>query len=128
MVTQMSTATLVCHAVPPSLNKIGSRGKSHWAYTHAKREWQEAIGRLLMAERVPRGLGHVHADATLRFPVVRTRDAGNFAWLLDKATGDALKTGGWLTDDTPEYYEFGTVTFDRELGPPCTTLRLAYST
>jgi hypothetical protein len=119
---------LVYDAVPPSLNRVGSRGNSHWAYTRAKRDWQDTVGALLMAGQVPRRLVYVRADATLRFPVVRTRDAGNFGWLLDKACGDALVAGGWLSDDNPDCYEFGTVTFDPALGPPRTTLRLTYRT
>lgn len=111
--------------VPPSLNKMGTRG-GHWPVTKAKKEWQQLIGGLLMFNRVPRGLEFVRVDATLRFPVVRGRDAGNFGWLLDKSCGDALVSGGWLSNDVPDCYEFGTVTFDPELGPPRTTLRLQY--
>lgn len=117
---------MVHPAVPPSLNKIGSRGSSHWAYTTAKKNWQQLIGAMLMLNRVPRGLQFVHVDATLRFPVRRGRDAGNFAWMLDKACGDALTKGGWLPDDVPDHYEFGELTFDPELGPPRTTLRLRF--
>lgn len=116
-------ATLVYAAVPPSMNKMGTRG-SHWPVTKAKKQWQETIEALLMVERVPRNLLRVHVDAVLRFPVVRGRDSGNFAWLLDKACGDALVRGGWLEGDTPEHYRFGTLEFDAALGPPRTTLRL----
>lgn len=120
-------ATVSHAAVPPSLNRVGSRG-GHWAYTRSKREWQELIAKLLWEAGVPRRLEHVHIDATLRFPVVRTRDAGNFSWMLEKAGGDALKQGGWIVDDTPDHYEFGSVTFDPELGPPRTTFHFHYRT
>jgi hypothetical protein len=121
-------AELTYDACPPSLNRVGSRGKSHWAYTRAKRDWQNIVGGMLLVGGVPRSLSHVRVDATLRFPVKRTRDAGNFGWLLDKACGDALVAGGWLTDDNPDHYEFGTVTFDQSVGPARTTLRITYRT
>lgn len=121
----VKTATLVYDAVPPSLNRMGSRG-SHWPVTKAKHEWQRTIEKLLMHARVPRDLRHVRVTATLRFPVVRGRDAGNFSWLLDKACGDALVNGGWLRADVPDNYQFDGVTFDPELGAPRTTLQLFY--
>jgi hypothetical protein len=119
--------TIVYDKVPPSLNKMGSRG-GHWPVTNAKKEWQRTIEGLLMAQRVPRNLRHVTVRATLRFPVVRGRDNGNFAWLLDKACGDALVNGGWLPADTPGHYRFADVTFDKQLGAPRTTLQLSYRT
>jgi hypothetical protein len=123
-----TVAELTYDACPPSLNRIGSRGQSHWAYTRAKRDWQDIVGGMLMVGAVPRGLTYMRFDATLRFPVRRTRDAGNFGWLLDKACGDAAVAGGWLRDDNPDYYEFGGVTFDSTPGAPRTTLRVAYRT
>lgn len=119
-------ATLVHGDTPPSLNKIGSRGTSHWPYTRAKRQWQDIITVLLLKEQVPRRLSFVRVTATLRFPVVRQRDAGNHAWMLEKACGDALVTGRWLVGDTPEHFEFGGLEFDEELGPRQTILSLTF--
>lgn len=121
----MTTVVMMHTDVPPSLNRLGSRG-SHWAYTKAKKEWQDTITVLLLLAEVPRRLRFAQVDATLRFPVRRKRDAGNFAWLLEKACGDALVAGRWLKDDTPDHYAFGGVVFDDALGPRQTILRLDY--
>ena len=55
-----------------------------------------------MEQRVPRGLASVKAKATIRFKQRRRRDEGNFRALLEKALGDVLQAGGYLTDDTPD--------------------------
>lgn len=112
--------------VPPSLNAVGSRGATHWAYTNAKRRWQRIVTDLLVAAQVPRDLHHVRAHATVRFSVHRRRDTGNYLWLLDKALGDALVLGGWLPDDTPNYYEFTELRIDDAIGTKRTRLVLDY--
>lgn len=66
--------------------------------------------------------------ASLRFPVKRRRDEGNFRALIEKALGDALQNGGWIPDDTPELYRFGELKFDDKTGPPQTSLLLEYDT
>jgi hypothetical protein len=106
---------------PPSLNVIAGRG-SRFAFANAKRRWQADLGLLLMAEAVPRNLERVEASAVLRFPTRRRRDEGNFRTLLEKALGDALVEGGWLPDDTPDRFSFGSVSFAH--GPTRTTLEL----
>jgi hypothetical protein len=113
---------------PPSFNTVGSRG--HWRkYTKVKKEWQEMIGILLLAEWAHQhGTHHgkmitpVRVTATMRFPQKRSRDEGNFRVMLEKATGDALVAGKWIPDDTPEFYTFGTVTFNPRRGLSKTTL------
>lgn len=109
--------------VPPSLNKVGSRG-SHWAWTAAKKAWQTDMETLLMAERVPRGMASVRASASMRFSVRRDRDEGNFRALLEKSLGDALVNGGWLADDTPDQYQFARLHFEDKPGPKQTTIVL----
>lgn len=108
--------------VPPSLNRMGTRG-SHWTVTRTKTRWQDIFEQLLMASGLERGQGRVRATASLRLPVRRKRDEGNYRWLLEKALGDALVNGRWLLDDTPDYFTFGAVTFE-EPGPPRTTVTL----
>jgi hypothetical protein len=95
---------------PPSLNRVGSRG-GHWAWTRAKKQWQEQIEMMLLAQKVPRGLMTVGAAATMRFTTNRRRDEGNYRALIEKSLGDALVRGGWLIDDTSDFYVFGAVTF-----------------
>lgn len=102
--------------MPPSLNRTGTRGS--WKVTSRhKRQWQGDLWSLLMAEQLPKGLKRVVASATLRFPTARRRDAGNFSWLLEKALGDALTQGGWLSDDTHDRFRFTGVTIESERGP-----------
>lgn len=62
----------------------------------------------------------------MRFPLQRGRDEGNFRWMLEKALGDALVTGRWLSDDTGGRFSTGAVTFETERGPKRTTLRITY--
>jgi hypothetical protein len=102
--------------VPPSLNRMGARGNPRIFHRHKKR-WQQDVEMLLLAARTTRPLPPpVTVEAVLRFPVRRTRDEGNFRVLLEKATGDALVNGGWLSDDAPEHYRFKAVTFDPDIG------------
>lgn len=118
-------------ATPPSFNEVGTRG-TRWAVTRAKKEWQGALEGLLMAHGPPRGapgsssLVRVNASARLRFPKRRGRDINNFVVILDKALGDALKNGRWIEDDRPEFYTFGGLSFDPDLGPNRTTIVLEY--
>ena len=114
------TVELVYADVPPSLNRVGTRG-SHWAVTSAKARWHSIFAVLLVEARLPRHLDVVEASAVLRFPTRRRRDEGNFRWLIEKALGDAL-VPRWLPDDTPDRYRFFGVEFDPERGPRRTTL------
>lgn len=127
----LRTWTIWLGAVPPSLNR--ERG-AHWSrMRRIKGQWQEDLGKLLMAEMPRHRTGPIaalHVEAVLRFPPAkrgaktRRRDEGNFRWMLEKALGDALQEGGWLADDTPEYFTFGALTFDPEPGPARTTITL----
>lgn len=108
--------------VPPSLNTAHSR---HWSYFHkTKRRWQGIFSDLLLASGLPRKQDCVRAEASMRFPVTRRRDEGNFRWMLEKALGDALVSGGWILDDQPDSFTTGALTFEAELGRKRTTLRL----
>lgn len=110
--------------VPPSLNRVGSRGKSHWPYTNAKKKWEGMFFIALLEVKVPKGLLTVDASAVLRFKSKRRRDEGNFRMLLEKALGDILVTGGWLQEDTPDFYAFNSVEFSEETGDPLTLVTL----
>jgi hypothetical protein len=109
---------------PPSLNRVHSR---HWsAFRKEKQRWQRIWAGVLLLEGLPRPLETVFANASMRFPVRRPRDEGNFRWMLEKALGDALVEGRWLVDDTQERFSTGAVIFESEPGPHRTTLRLTY--
>lgn len=116
------TFTLSYSDVPPSLNRMATRG-SHWKVTSAKRRWQAILTDLLTYDAgTPQApYGRVCASAVLSFPVTRRRDSGNFSWLLEKALGDAL-VPQWIVDDTAERFSFAGVTFTS--GAPETALTL----
>lgn len=109
---------------PPTLNKVG---RQHWRATQkAKKQLQSDLEQLLLVAQLRRGLDMVVCSAVLRFPQRRSRDEGNYRWLLEKALGDALVNGGWLEHDTPEHYRFERVVFDPERGPNRTVITLRY--
>lgn len=121
----METTVLEYDDCPPSLNKLSGhhyKGK----YAGAKKRWEGIVAMLFMVGKVPRKLARVEVTAELRFPDKRTRDEGNFRFMLEKATGDALKKGGWLPDDGADMYQFGSVTFDAEKGRRRTRLTVKY--
>jgi hypothetical protein len=120
--TQPPTIELWINDVPPSMNKIGGHS-SHWRYQFHKKKWNDLIGYTLIAVhgRTPL-IPTVRVTALLRFPTNRRRDEGNFRMMLEKAMGDILQSGGWLPDDTPDYYRFGEVTIEDEIGPNRTIL------
>lgn len=90
---------------PPSLNVLGS---GHvFAYTAMKKAWGELLTERLAASELPKGLAHVLVEGQCTFPDRRRRDQGNHRFMLEKALGDALVAGGWLPDDSWEFYEFG---------------------
>jgi hypothetical protein len=121
----VTRATLRIPGCPPSLNQIGFR--SHWAVGRkAKQDWEQFLSIALLEQRVPRGLKRVEATGTLRFKQKRRRDEGNFKALLDKALGDVLQAGGWLADDTPDYYRFGELTLFAPVPQPETIVLLDY--
>lgn len=118
-------ATLSIPGTPPSFNKVGLH--SHWTVGRkAKQDWQHWISIALMEQRVPRGLSRVSATATIRFKQRRKRDEGNFRVILEKALGDALVEGGWLSDDTPDLYRFGEVKLLAPVPQPETIIVLDY--
>jgi hypothetical protein len=111
----MPLAVLQIPDTPPSFNDVGYR--THWAVARGhKRRWQDQLALLLLAKRVPRPLARVDVTATIYFTERRRRDEGNFRVIVEKALGDALQEGGWLPDDTPDFYRFGKV----RLLQPCT--------
>lgn len=117
--------TLEFASTPPSLNRTGASGGWRVFARHKKR-WQQDIESLLMVAGVPRDCRRVVACAELRFPTRRSRDSGNHRVVIEKACGDALVNAGRIADDTPDFYEFGLVTFDPAPGPARTLLRLTY--
>lgn len=118
-------------APPSSMNAAGA----HWAKRHRrKRATQGDLAMALLAAGVPHPIpgDRVRATAELLFPTRRRRDEGNFRTALEKALGDALcphdreSPFRWLSDDTPEHYTFGAVTFGRGVRQPIARVRLVW--
>jgi hypothetical protein len=107
------TTTIEIAGAPPSLNKLGARGRPV-DFHRTKKRWQGTLEGYLTAatysgrqhERLPRPIKWARITATIEFPTNRRRDEGNFRSLLEKALGDALTNGGWLADDTGDSYRF----------------------
>jgi hypothetical protein len=116
-------------APPRSMNAAPQRSTRGAAIARhkAKRGLQADLARLLLAAGVPRPIpgDRVRASAHIVMPVARRRDEGNYRTALEKALGDALAPAPskeerelgleplfrWLSDDTPEHFTFGSVTF-----------------
>lgn len=98
--------TLVYDDAPKSLNAGGTGSRRHWSQGYReKRQWQGIWGMLLIAEKLPRGASHVRIYVRIDFDDNRRRDAENFRPAVSKPFADALVAGGWLADDTAEFFE-----------------------
>jgi hypothetical protein len=111
--------------LPDSFNRTAY---AHWTkQRESKQNLQRDMELMLMGLQMPRPLpGPVVAFATLIVPVRRRRDEGNFRTPLEKALGDALVNGGWLHDDTPELFRFGSVAFVHVPGKAETRITVAW--
>lgn len=90
------------------MNAGGTGSRRHWSAGHREKKQQEGIyGMLLLAERVPRGMTHVKVDVLLEFRHRAKRDVENYRSSVTKPLADALQAGGWLTNDTEEFFEVG---------------------
>ncbi len=82
---------------PPSMNS-GNHSMQPMAYQALKHAWQDAIAEGLEASGLPRGLESVSIEGLIGFPTRAERDQGNFRWMVEKAAGDALVSGGASVD------------------------------
>lgn len=137
MTAELAMTATVELLLPPRISVNATRGQ-HWARTlKLRRRLTAMLSELLVAEGVPQPIpgDRVHATAVLTFPTARRRDEGNFRAELEKALGDTLAPPPpkglppgavislerrWLTDDTPEHFTFGELTFDVRRGAPAT--------
>jgi hypothetical protein len=88
-----------------SLNFLGSGNQ--FAYQAMKKGWAEALTLALEASGLSKNLNGVLVEGVMCFPDRRRRDQGNHRFIVEKALGDALTAGGWLEDDSWDFYEFG---------------------
>lgn len=108
----MNSATYVLSydEVPKSLNAGGTGSRRHWSVGHKeKRRWEGVWAMLLMERRAPRHMVKVYVSALIEVEDNRKRDSENFRSAISKPLADALVKGGWLPDDTDEFFTFGGV-------------------
>lgn len=110
----MPTVVITYDATPPSANTnqgVGGRGNAH-GIGRTKSEWEGVFGFLLMQAKVPRRLRSVKVKPKLQFRTNVGRDGDNFYMPISKPLGDILQKGGWLPNDTPEFYNCERVTVE----------------
>jgi hypothetical protein len=108
--------------VPMSYN---AQRYTHWRKVRRmNRPLVESLTLMLRNRGIPQPCAAIRAEAELTFPTLRRRDEGNFRTPLEKALGDVLVKEGFLTDDTPEQFRMGRVTFAPHKGPAATRLTL----
>jgi hypothetical protein len=113
----VGTTALEIPGAPTSRNVLDSK---HWRVRQRERkDWHARFLYMLRGSDLPRHVKRVRAEALITFAQHRRRDEGNFRATLEKALGDALQTGEYLDDDTPETFTFGEVRF--ATGKPQTT-------
>lgn len=105
---------------PESFNVFAGRDPN--VYRTIIGRWSAALEPLLEASGLPRPLDAVKASGTATFPDVSDRDQGNYRVIVEKALGDALVKGGWLTSDDWTRYEFGDLSYAYEPGVSQTVL------
>lgn len=108
---------------PMSLNNNGAAANS-FSYQTSKKKWEGRLTQLLVDAQVPRSLKYVFVEGQMCFADSARRDQGNFRFMVEKALGDALVAGGWLPDDSWEFYEFGRLHYAYEKGTAWTALTL----
>lgn len=107
---------------PVSLNVFGSG--SQFLYQTVKRSWHDALGALLAQSDLPRPLESVYVIGEMCFADGRTRDQGNYRFVVEKALGDVLQTMGYLHDDNWQAYSFGDLAYRHIKGESWTRLLL----
>lgn len=102
----MPTATCFVDETPPSSNTntgVGGRGNPK-GIARTKGKWEGMFAVMLLTAKLPRNLSRVRVRPRLEFKTPNRRDSDNFYFAISKPLGDALTKGGWLPDDTPEFY------------------------
>lgn len=117
------TYVLTYDDVPKSLNRGGTGSRRHWSVGYKeKQRWEGVWAMLLMARKAKRGMRKVRADAVIEVEDNKARDVENYRSAITKPLADALVKGGWLPDDTDEFFEFGQLKIrsgvDLDMGMP----------
>lgn len=117
--------TLSYGETPKSLNAGGTGSRRHWAVGYQeKKRWENIWHASLLEARVPKHMNCVTITAVLRFPTAHRRDVENYRSSLVKPLADALVSGGWIPDDTAEFFNLARLVIASERGRPMTMLTL----
>ena len=108
---------------PQSLNAEASQS-TRFAYGNQKKAWQARLTKLLEDSGLPKGLVAVHVRGQVCFPDRTKRDQGNHRFLVEKALGDALEKGGWISNDDWTRYQFGNLDYAYDKGQSWTALTI----
>lgn len=113
---------------PASFNAVplgrGADAASHVGAGLLK-TWRAILTTALAETSLPRPSERILAEGEITFPDYREdRDQGNFRVIIEKALGDALEAGGWLSNDDWSRYEFGNLTCRVVPGESATRLTL----
>lgn len=121
----MKPYTISFGETPKSLNAGGAGSRRHWAVGYKeKKRWQDIWTTLLLEAKVPKGMTRVQVNATLYFPTKHRRDVENYRTSLTKPLADAFVSGGWLPDDTAEFFTLGRLDILHDRFGPVTVLTI----
>jgi hypothetical protein len=102
---KQETYSISYDEAPRSSNAGGAGARRHWSAAHKeKMRWEGIYGMLLLEKRVPRGMTSCKIDVKLEFKHRNRRDVENYRPAVAKPFADTLVKGGWLPDDTDDYF------------------------
>jgi Holliday junction resolvase RusA-like endonuclease len=105
--------SFVVNEVPRTSNRGGGGSRRHWGVAHREKAKFEGLFLMhFLSEKLPKGLERVQATAQLQFKDRRRRDPDNYHFPISKPLGDALVKGGYLPDDTADFYRLTEVTMN----------------
>jgi hypothetical protein len=100
---------------PKSLNEGGVGSRRHWSVGYReKKHWEELYLTELMVHRVRKPMIHASVAATIhwRKSTNRRRDEPNYEPAISKPLADALRKGGYIADDTKEFFDMAPLVFE----------------
>jgi len=100
------TYVITVPETPKSVNQGGGGVRAaHWGVAFKEKErWQQTFMQEFMVAGMDKDMVHCKVDVTLRFKNRNRRDLENYRHPVMKPLADALVAGGWLQDDTEEWF------------------------
>ena len=106
----MSTYVIHYDEVPKSLNAGGAGSRRHWSVANReKKRWEGIWLMLMLAKKIPRGMERCEIGVWLAFALPRRRDVENFRPAFNKPFADMLVKGGYIPDDTAEFFNLASI-------------------